>query len=562
MSAQNYTLPITKMAYVDKRYPTTNYSGGTFVHIGKNNYWDNSSNQYITRPIYAYLFAAGFPNLEGLLLTNLKLHYTMVPGTKTDGVKIAPFALDGQFNESGVTYNARPSSWTPWVSSYDPETGVIELSLNATVYSDIRENGIGFEAVGLPSVADVSIYTYLASDPANRPYFTYTITESIPSAVPVSPMKKFVDVLNDNTFIWEYVNAAGGNQKSFELQISSDGTNWRALASGTTSLTSVIVPRNTLTASDKYWRVRVVSENNAVSPWSSAVEIKVVAAPSVMINVNTQSPRPLVSWTCDGQLGYRVICGENDSGVMYGTTKNYQCPIYLPDGEHEISVQTQGNYSLWSQPSNQIITVQNVPGEQISLTVYPTHRAKLAWSGGQGSDFYILRDGIPIAKTDANTYTDEFVIGKHSYQVLEALADGNYTLSNTVTATMRPEHTIISRVPQAAWQDISLSRETHKAFTESHTATVVMVHYAGRKLPVPEKSEFVDQTLSFTVAFRTQKDAAAFEELLGEIVCYKTPIGRMMIGVLAGYTVDTDRWFSQYSCTITKTDYREVIAYD
>lgn len=561
MAAQNYTLPVTKMAYVDKRYPTTNYSGGEVAHVGRNNYF-NSSDQYISRPIETYLFASGFPSLEGLILTNLKLHFTMVSGTNSEAIKFGLLALDEPFDESSVTYDTRPDWWTPWGSYYAPESGVIDLSINSAVYSDIKSNGLGLEAGGGPIVVDVAVYTHLASDSANRPYFTFTITESIPSAIPIRPLKTFVDVLKDTVFTWEYVNAAGGKQKSFELQISTDGTNWSALASGTTATTSVIVPAGTLSASDKYWRVKVVSENDAVSPWSDAVEIRVIASPTCILGMITVSPQPHVSWTCDGQIGYQVKCGDYDSGVRYGTTKDFDCPVVLPDGEAVIMVRTQGAYSLWSQWSSQTITVQNIPGDLITLTIFPTHRARLAWSGGSGGTCYVLRDGVPIAKPEGATYTDEFALGKHTYQIIELLDDGYYTMSNEVTATLVTPNSVISLVSAPSWQDLLYSLDPHPTFSESHAATVALVHYVGREYPVAERSPFKDRSLSFDVAFKTQAAAADFEALLGQTVCYKTKIGRMIIGILSTASVETDRWYSKYSCTINATDYQEAIAYD
>jgi hypothetical protein len=555
MAAQNYTLPITKMAYVNKQYPSTNYSGSDRVTVGR--HYDGNYVKYAQ--LYAYLFAEGFPSLVGVTLTNLKLNFN---GTNEEGIYIGFYGPVDPWTESAVCWNNRP--YDSMVASDILPTGKhsIGLSVGASGYENLRQFGVCIHDSGGTFNAEMQIYSHLAADPANRPYFSYTITESIPSAVPVSPMKKFVDVLADNTFIWEYVNAAGGVQKSYVIETSDDGTIWNHYFVGTTSETSVVIPAGSLSPTMKYWRVKVVSEFDAQSPWSSAIEVKVVAAPVCMLNTVSESPRPHISWICEGQLGYQVKIGSYDSGVVYGTTKDFYCPIFIPDGEAIISVRTQGAYSLWSQWSSQTITVLNVPGDAITLSIFPTHKAKLSWSGGEGNDFYVLRDGVPIAHTDENTYTDQFSIGKHSYRVMEKLADGNYTLSNTVTATLLPDCPIISPVAAAAWQVLKYSREQHRTFTESHAATVALVQYQGRKYPVLEKSEFESKTLSFDVTFKTQSDAEAFEALMGKVVCYKTKIGRMIIGVLAGFSVDTDRWFSAYSCTITATDYQEAIAYE
>jgi hypothetical protein len=559
MPSQDYVLPITKMAYINKQYPSVNYSGSDRVTVGR--HYDANYVKYAQ--MHAYMLAEGLPDLVGVTLTNLKLNFTLVSGTNEEGIYVGFYAPYDPWSETAVCWNNRPLYQSAIASDIIP-TGKHSISLNVgtSLYNAIRQYGASIQDSGGAFNAEMQIYSHLATDPANRPYFSFTITESIPSAVPVTPMKTFVDVTADTLFMWEYINAAGGVQKSYEIEISPDGTNWESLSSGITPETSVIVPANTMSASDRYWRVKVVSENDAESPWSSAVEIKAVASPTCMLGVVTETPRPNVSWICEGQIGYQVKIGSYDSGVQFGTTKEFRCPIYLSDGEYEVSVRVQGAYSLWSQWSSQTITVENVPGDAIVLIGFPSHHARLSWSGGGDGDFYILRDGVPIGKTDANEYTDSFVIGKHSYQVLEQLADGNYTLSNKVTMTLVAPNNMISPVSAAVWQDLKYSLDKSPTFGESHAQTGAFIHYAGRKYPVFESSGFEDKTLSFTVAFKTQKEATEFGQLLGQTVCYKSKIGRMIIGILDSYSVETNRRYSQYSFTIKQTDYREEIAYE
>ncbi|MPM96999.1 hypothetical protein SDC9_144170 [bioreactor metagenome] len=173
-----------------------------------------------------------------------------------------------------------------------------------------------------------------------------------------------------------------------------------------------------------------------------------------------------------------------------------------------------------------------------------------------------MRDGVPIARTEDTSYTDEFAIGRHIYQVIEQLADDNYTLSNERTVILRAPYAMISPVELAAWQNLKYSLEQSPTVGESHSGTAVLVHYVGRKYPVAETSEFEDSTLTFDVAFKTQEDEKTFQALLGEIVCYKNKLGRMIIGLLSGVSVESDRWYSKCSCTISATDFQEEIEYE
>lgn len=464
---------------------------------------------------------------------------------------------ESPWDPNTVNYNNKPNftKLTTWRNIYPPVT--------ESIYEKIRQYGI-VVYIELPDTAvSSSIVGYSSMNSPNlAPWVTFALFDSIPIVTPVAPMRKFVDALADVTFEWNYSNEYADVQKSYVLQVSADGVSWTELSSETTSETFVVIPAGTLTSTMKYWRVKVTSLYDFESEWSAATQI-VVTSPSVCIlSAVTSTPRPIASWSCEGQQAFQARFGDYETDTIYGTEKTYQCPIYLADGAYTVSVRTQGTNGLWSQWSSQTITVQNVAGTAIGLGIFATHRAKLTWSGGENGTYYVLRDGVPIAKTTESSYTDQFVIGKHTYQVLEQLADGNYTLSNEATATMMPDHAIISPVTEASWQDINLSRESHRSFTESHTNTITLIHYVGRTLPVAEDSGFIDKTMTFDVAFRNQKDAAAFEALRGKIVCCKTKIGRMIIGVLSGYSVDTDRWFSQYNCTITATDYQEAISYE
>ena len=216
---------------------------------------------------------------------------------------------------------------------------------------------------------------------------------------------------------------------------------------------------------------------------------------------------------------------------------------------------------LWSQWSEQTITIINVPGDDVALTVVATHKARLSWTD-HDKTCYVLRDSALIEKTDSPAYTDEFTIGKHVYQILEALDDDNYTLSNIVTVTLFAEHAMISAIDDVSWLLLTGSRERHPEIKESMSQSATLVHYIGRSLPVVETDGFLDKTLSFTIAFKDQSDCDAFEALLGRIVCYKNSRGRLIVGLLNGVTPNSDLDYWEYSCAIYAIDQQNEVAYE
>lgn len=558
MSYVEYEILSNATAYIDEDNPNTNYHTGDYIIAGVNL---NNTHRKL-----AFIKFPNMPDMAGKIIG-------LSPTSKDGKIFIRIFDsgsllvyggaqvwygyCDSAWDANTITYNTKPN-YTKYNGSL---SGYVPIPEN--VYEKIRQYGmvIGYESTPWQTSVETH-YIQSMNNAAAPPKVAFTLFDSIPIVTPVAPLRSFIDALSDTTFEWNYSNEYADSQKSYVIETSTDGVTWSELIAEETSATSVVVPAGTLTSTIKYWRIKVVSQYDNESAWSAAIQI-VVTSPSVCILSSvTSSPRPVITWSCEGQQAFQARFGDYETGSIFSTSKTYKCPIYLEDGIHTVSVRTQGTNGLWSQWVSQTITVENVPGDAIVLIGFPSHHARLSWSGGGDGDFYILRDGVPIGKTDANEYTDSFVIGKHSYQVLEQLADGNYTLSNKVTMTLVAPNNMISPVSAAAWQDLKYSLDKSPTFGESHAQTGALVHYAGRKYPVFESSGFEDKTLSSTVAFKTQREATEFGQLLGQTVCYKSKIGRMIIGVLDSYSVETNRRYSQYSFTIKQTDYREEIAYE
>lgn len=553
MGYTQYNITSNATAYVDQDNPNANYHTGELLYAAE-------SPGGIHRK-YAFIKFPNMPDMAGKMIGTLpskkdgRIVFD-IQSASSDGPKWWGYC-ESPWDMNTVNYNNKPSYTR--LATYpsgvqDPYPPVTE-----SIYEKIRQYGI---VIGVDSPISPFTYSCYSMNSAQAPSVSFTLFDSIPIVTPIAPLRKFIDALADTTFEWIYSNEYADSQKSYVIQISADGVSWTELSAEETSATSVVIPAGTLTYTTKYWRIKVVSQYDFESEWSAAVQI-VVTSPSVCILSSvTSSPRPVVTWSCEGQQAFQARFGDYETGSIFSTSKTYKCPIYLEDGIHTVSVQTQGTNGLWSQWVSQTITVENVPGDAIVLIGFPSHHARLSWSGGGDGDFYILRDGVPIGKTDANEYTDSFVIGKHSYQVLEQFSDENYTMSNKVTMTLVASNNMISPVSAAAWQDLKYSLDKSPTFGESHAQTGALIHYAGRKYPVFESSGFEDKTLSFTVAFKTQKEATEFGQLLGQTVCYKSKIGRMIVGVLDSYSVETNRRYSQYSFTIKQTDYREEIAYE
>src|SRR5699024_5757129 len=97
-----------------------------------------------------------------------------------------------------------------------------------------------------------------------------------------------------------------------------------------------------------------------------------------IISVTDVSPRPSIEWQSVGQQAFRVIAGDYDSGDVYGTTKKYKIPHFLPDGKTEIKVRIQNAFGIWSDWATTAITIQNKPVGKIFLkAISRSHNIKL-----------------------------------------------------------------------------------------------------------------------------------------------------------------------------------------
>lgn len=396
-------------------------------------------------------------------------------------------------------------------------------------------------------------------------WMTLSLTDVESTAVAVAPDRAVLDGSSDNVFKWEHVISTGTAQTKAELQQSTDGSTWTALATVTGAANTWTAPAGTFTSGTKYWRVRTYNSKGAAGAWSAATQFIVLAAPATPpVSIVSTEPRPEIRWQSDEQQAYQVeIAGVYASGTRFGTGKTWKAPFYLADGSYTVRVRVQNEYGFWSPWGTAALPVTNVPGGAITLTAEGGIEAVLSWTPGSFDYYLVYRDGVAIAKVTEPGYTDAASIGTVSYQVRGCYDNSdNYSLSGVATVPVSTDKVRLYDMERGEWLHFLYDSSAHRSTGLSLSQDIQYVQLSGHTYPVAERSEFKSRALRITCVCADDAERQALRALLGHLTCCKTPEGNMTIGYPASISESSDDFFSTYSFTIEQIDRKEEIDLD
>ncbi len=397
-------------------------------------------------------------------------------------------------------------------------------------------------------------------------WMTLSLTDVESTAVAVAPDRAVLDGSSDNVFKWEHVISTGTAQTKAELQQSTDGSTWTALATVTGAANTWTAPAGTFTSGTKYWRVRTYNSKGAAGVWSAATQFIVLAAPATPpVSIVSTEPRPEIRWQSDEQQAYQVeIDGVYASGTRFGTGKTWKAPFYLADGSYTVRVRVQNEYGFWSPRGAAALPVTNVPGGAITLTASTENAVTLAWVDSGNYDFYIVyRDGTPIAKVEDPGYVDNMAIGTCTYQVRGCYSDNDYYgVSAEVSVSVTPEYNVLYDMDAGEWLTMKFSGLTNQPVTRSISRSIAEVRLSGYTYPVAERSKAKTATYDGNVVFLNRDSAEKFEGMIGHLVCLKLHPSGGCIGYLNEVTGEVNQYKSVYSFMVTQIEYEEEIDID
>ncbi len=397
---------------------------------------------------------------------------------------------------------------------------------------------------------------------ATSEVYTVSTTDSLQAATPVSPIGTVEDGGEAITLSWQSANDTGTTPTGADIQISTDGSTWTNLGSVSGSATSYSAAAGTIPGGQIFWRVRSYNLDSAAGSWSDPVTFVVVAAPPAPVVSVNPVPFAEISWQSSGQQAWKLTVDGTAYGPYFGTGKAFMLPDYLADGSHSVSVLIQGAFGLWSQAGTAEFTVANVPdGNDITLQAVCYRDAALTWETESAtSDFLVYRDGIRIGHTSGKDWTDRTALGVHSWQVINRLAGGYYTPSNPVTGETKSCTPAIALLDGGEWLELKKSEEQTREEAWSASRIASVRHFAGEVFPTAEISGFRDETVSLATAWLPSEaeEARRFEAMIGQTVIYKAA-GRVLVGVMQGFSLRSQHFYRAYSVTITRTHWRDYI---
>lgn len=390
------------------------------------------------------------------------------------------------------------------------------------------------------------------SDPAE-----FSTVDAPMSAAAVRPISEICEYNSPITFQWAHSSDTGTTPTKSEVQWSRDSAAWEELITTGENVHSYTAPADTFPAGTVYWRVRNYNHNGVAGQWSDVVSFISYGAPyppSVSVDA---VPFATIVWQSSGQEAWRVTVDGKTFGPFFGTAKSFTVEEPLEDGRHTAKVEIQGAYGLWSEAAAVVFDIQNQPGEPIDLNGIFRSDAALSWTtGADQADFRVYRDGVLIGKTAEREYIDRFVLGAHSWQVMNRLAGGFYSISNSVEGELAADVPQIAGFPRGDWIALELSDSEHREEATTFSRTVSLRHVVGAVFPVLETSPFCDETVSYDAAFTDQRSAAAFEQLRGQAVILKTKTG-VTIGCMSQVQRIVNDFYLSYRFTIQRIHWED-----
>lgn len=393
--------------------------------------------------------------------------------------------------------------------------------------------------------------------------YSFSTSAGAVTATPVSPKNTIESNNSPITFRWNYSSPDGfaPSRYKFMWKLASS-SEWTTLVDSTDVVNEYTFPAYTFPAGEIRWEV-VPYNIDGVQGTGTSTTFICFGAPEAPVVSAESTPFSTVTWQASDQQAYKIKVDDVVYGAYFGTEKSFKIPDRLEDGEHRISVAVIGTYALWSEWGTSVITVQNEPGESITLSGNGDIENHLNWMTEETtSDFLIYRDDVEIGHTLGNGFNDRFAVGEHTYKVINRLPDGNYSESNEVTITAEADGTYISLLRGGEWLKIKyrLKDASDQQYTES--IETVYNHLAGDDYPSVSISRYRERSLSYSAVFlyTDEADHEKFKNMLRKPVLMKFENGNTIAGVLDSWTViHRKNYYTSYTFSLRRIEWEDYV---
>lgn len=393
--------------------------------------------------------------------------------------------------------------------------------------------------------------------------YSFSTTASTVYAVVKSPVNSGVDGSAPITFQWTLTTADGypANRVILQWKLpTEDDQHWHTIIDSNTAITQYTVDGSTFQPGEINWRVRAYNVDSVEGVGTSASFVCVIA-PTITTLSATNVPFSVVSWQAVDQQGYLLEIDGVKFGPYPGTEKQFAVPDYFRDGVHTIRLRVLGTVDLWSDWAETSVSIENVPGNPITAEATSDINVLLEWqSTDADADFYIYRDEKLIGRTGNTKFVDRFSIGTHEYTVINRLASGNYSVSNTLTETTAVEYMYLSTVDGLADVNVIYRLKGNADPVHKNSRETYLNKLSGHSYSAMTKSRFLDHVIDCSAVFlytEAEKNEQ-FQKLLGEEVVAKLSDGTCCVAVIESYTRKPKKtYYTAYEFTLHQIEWED-----
>lgn len=479
---------------------------------------------------------------------------------------------------SPVSGYVNPREATSFGWSYATDSGSVAAGSTvlhwreqgASSWTDVQAaSGANSLTIAANTFSPLKVYEWYLSGEDTYGYASSTTVYSFSTSAaqitsnPVSPINSIENKNEAITFEWDFASQDSAPASACTLQYKhTSDSSWTTIQSFNTGGKTYDVPASTFDAGAIEWRVIPYNIDGVegTATVASFISYGAPVAPTVYTN---GAPFLTINWQAEEQESYQIMVDDESFGPYFGTEKSFILPDFLSDGSHSVKVRVMGVYGLWSKWGNTDVTIENQPGSDMILTYVSGIDCLLSWETvATESDFRVYRDGKQIGKTDKNEFSDRFVLGEHTYKVIDRLDDGNYSVSNEVTVTMVVAETMIAALNGGEWLPItySLKDSSDPQFEES--VETVYSHFYGNVFPSAFISGYQESTMSFSAVFfyNQAEEEAKFLSLFGKPVILKFKSGAVFIGILDNWSRQARKeYWTGYTFTLRRVDWGDFV---
>lgn len=363
---------------------------------------------------------------------------------------------------------------------------------------------------------------------SSTPVYTFSTSASQIVATAKSPINSIEENNAPILFSWTLSSSDGFSATNVSLKWRVTGASeWTDLTQISGHALSYEAPADTFPSGSIDWMV-VADNIDGETGVSSSASFISYGAPEAPILDIVSVPFMTVSWQANEQKAYEIIIDTKHYGPYFGEDKTFSLPDYLEDGEHSVEVRIMGAYNLWSLWSKETITIHNEPGTSIRLVAEVYDSASLRWTANnEAESFYVYRNGIQIAHTGADNFTDRLSNGEVEFFVVGRLSSGNYTKSNVVQKTVKVDCLHISETDGTNHVKVLHTLKDTSDPQYDLSKAVSYAYTSNRVYEYVYESEFLERTIGYSAVFLfNEKEAEKkFVALFGKPVIVKFPDG-------------------------------------